>query len=276
MAAIPRELIESELFGHEKGAFTGAHSRSRGRFEQASGGTLFLDEIGDMPVEAQTRLLRVLQSGEYSPIGSAQSLRANVRILAATNQNLLQLVASGRFRDDLYYRLNVIPIDLPPLRERRSDIPLLIHHFLSLGVKEGLPEKHISDQALGALSHYDWPGNVRELSNTVQRLALLTRSHRIEEADVRRLLDSTDAKPEMAAEVEARDPEQRLAGAVQNWVRSPEGLAAIANETLHDAVVRLVEQELIDIALDRTGGNQIKAASILGINRNTLRLKRRG
>ena len=275
MAAIPRELIESDLFGHEKGAFTGAHSRSRGRFEQASGGTLFLDEIGDMPVEAQTRLLRVLQSGEYSPIGSSQVMRANVRILAATNQNLLQLVASGRFRDDLYYRLNVIPIHLPPLRDRRSDIPLLVYHFLAEGVKDGLPDKRVSDQALEALSRHDWLGNVRELSNAVQRLALLTRSHRIEETDVRRLLDARDINDGDEIAVEARDPDQRLIDAVQNWVHSPNGLAAIANETLHEAVVRLVEQELIDIALERTGGNQLKAASILGINRNTLRLKRR-
>ena len=275
MAAIPRELIESDLFGHEKGVFTGAHSRSRGRFEQASGGTLFLDEIGDMPVEAQTRLLRVLQSGEYSPIGSSQVMRANVRILAATNQNLLQLVASGRFRDDLYYRLNVIPIHLPPLRDRRSDIPLLVYHFLAEGVKDGLPDKRVSDQALEALSRHDWLGNVRELSNAVQRLALLTRSHRIEETDVRRLLDARDINDGDEIAVEARDPDQRLIDAVQNWVHSPNGLAAIANETLHEAVARLVEQELIDIALERTGGNQLKAASILGINRNTLRLKRR-
>src|SRR5882762_3482379 len=173
MAAIPRELIESELFGHEKGAFTGANSRNAGRFEQSEGGTLFLDEIGDMPTEAQTRLLRVLQEGEYTAVGGRVPIRANVRIIAATHRDLSQLIRQGQFRDDLFYRLNVAPIRLPPLRERSSDIPPLVRHFAALAAKEGLPVKTIDDLAMQRLQQYRWPGNVRELENLVRRLAAL-------------------------------------------------------------------------------------------------------
>ncbi len=173
MAAIPRELIESELFGHEKGAFTGATARSMGRFEQAKGGTLFLDEIGDMPPEAQTRLLRVLQEGEYTAVGGRAPIRVDVRIIAATHRDLQQLIRQGLFREDLFYRLNVAPIRLPPLRERSSDIPALVRHFVSLAGREGLPIKAIGEAAMERLRRYRWPGNVRELENLVRRLAAL-------------------------------------------------------------------------------------------------------
>ncbi len=173
MAAIPRELIESELFGHERGAFTGATNRHIGRFEQAGGGTLFLDEIGDMPPEAQTRLLRVLQEGEFTTVGGRQPIRANARIVAATHRDLRALIRSGQFREDLFYRLNVVPIRLPPLRERPDDIPVLAQHFLNKAQSEGLPAKTIDPAAMALLSAYRWPGNVRELENLIRRLAAL-------------------------------------------------------------------------------------------------------
>src|SRR6184192_798667 len=173
MAAIPRELIESELFGHEKGAFTGATARNMGRFEQAKGGTLFLDEIGDMPPEAQTRLLRVLQEGEYTAVGGRVPIRANVRIIAATHRDLSQLIRQGQFREDLFYRLNVAPIRLPPLRERSSDIPALVRHFAAIAAREGLPVKILDEAAMERMRRYRWPGNVRELENLVRRLAAL-------------------------------------------------------------------------------------------------------
>src|ERR1700728_2406347 len=163
MAAIPRELIESELFGHEKGSFTGAMARGVGRFEQAQGGTLFLDEIGDMPLEAQTRLLRVLQQGEYPTVGGRTPIRADVRIIAATHRDLRHLIRQGLFREDLFYRLNVVPIRLPPLRERSEDIPALVRHFFALAGEEGLPMKSLDNQAMERLKSYRWPGNVREL-----------------------------------------------------------------------------------------------------------------
>src|ERR671910_724155 len=173
MAAIPRELIESELFGHEKGAFTGATARSVGRFEQAEGGTLFLDEIGDMPMEAQTRLLRVLQQGEYTTVGGRLPIKTNVRIIAATNKDLRISIQQGLFREDLFFRLNVVPLRLPPLRERAEDIPDLVRHFFALAEREGLPQKQIDQAALDRMKRYRWPGNVRELENLARRLAAL-------------------------------------------------------------------------------------------------------
>src|SRR6187401_3191148 len=173
MAAIPRDLIESELFGHERGAFTGANSRASGRFEQAEGGTLFLDEIGDMPMEAQTRLLRVLQQGEYTRVGGRTPIRSDVRIIAATNKDLQQQIDQGLFREDLFYRLNVVPLRLPPLRERLEDIPDLVRHFLGIAEKEGLPPKSFEPTAIERLKRYQWPGNVRELENLVRRLSAI-------------------------------------------------------------------------------------------------------
>src|SRR5579862_7975729 len=173
MAAIPRDLIESELFGHEKGAFTGANTRSVGRFEQAEGGTLFLDEIGDMPMEAQTRLLRVLQQGEYTTVGGRTPIKTDVRIVAATNKELRYAIQQGSFREDLFFRLNVVPLRLPPLRERVEDIPDLVRHFFAQGVADGLPAKHLEPAAVDRLKRYAWPGNIRELENLVRRLAAL-------------------------------------------------------------------------------------------------------
>ena len=174
MAAIPRDLIESELFGHEKGAFTGANARSVGRFEQAEGGTLFLDEIGDMPMEAQTRLLRVLQQGEYTTVGGRTPIKTNVRIVAATNKELRHSIQQGLFREDLFFRLNVVPLRLPPLRERTEDIPDLVRHFFQRGVAEGLRPRSLDPAALDRLKRYPWPGNIRELENLTRRLAALS------------------------------------------------------------------------------------------------------
>jgi two-component system nitrogen regulation response regulator GlnG len=271
MAAIPRELIESELFGHEKGAFTGATQRAAGRFEQAEGGTLFLDEIGDMPPEAQTRLLRVLQEGEYTTVGGRTPIRANVRIVAATHRDLTQLIRQGLFCEDLFYRLNVVPIRLPPLRERAEDIPELVRHFLNQANAEGLPAKTIDSMAMERLKKHRWPGNVRELENLVRRLAALY-SQEVIGIDV------------IEAELIGGTPPSDAMGAVEG-----EGLSASVERHLreyfsqhgdnlpppgvYDRVLREVERPLIGLALEATRGNQIKAAQILGLNRNTLRKK---
>src|SRR5437762_403144 len=211
MAAIPRDLIESELFGHEKGAFTGAQHRSTGRFEQAEGGTLFLDEIGDMPMEAQTRLLRVLQQGEYTTVGGRTPIKTDVRIVAATNKDLRTLINQGLFREDLFYRLNVVPLRLPPLRERSEDIPDLIRHFLAQGVAQGLPPKTIDAEAIERLKRYRWPGNVRELENLVRRVAALYAEDAIGVAVIEAELAAT--APQMAPA--ADQAEESLADAVE-------------------------------------------------------------
>ena len=202
MAAIPRDLIESELFGHEKGAFTGANTRSAGRFEQAEGGTLFLDEIGDMPMEAQTRLLRVLQQGEYTTVGGRTPIKTDVRIIAATNKDLRILIQQGLFREDLFFRLNVVPLRLPPLRERSEDVPDLIRHFFAQAEREGLPPKQIDQAALDRLKRYRWPGNVRELENLARRLAALYPQETITGAVIDAELSQPAAAP--AAEERAR------------------------------------------------------------------------
>src|SRR4051795_5498883 len=199
MAAIPRELIESELFGHEKGAFTGATSRNTGRFEQAEGGTLFLDEIGDMPMEAQTRLLRVLQQGEYTTVGGRVPIKTNVRIVAATNKDLRISIQQGLFREDLFFRLNVVPLRLPPLRERVEDLPDLVRHFFALVEKEGLTRKQIDVEAMDRLKRYRWPGNVRELENLVRRLAALYPQDTITGAIIDAELDSQPLLPPQPA-----------------------------------------------------------------------------
>jgi two-component system nitrogen regulation response regulator GlnG len=265
MAAIPRELIEAELFGHERGAFTGAQARSAGRFEQAAGGTLFLDEIGDMPIEAQTRLLRVLQSGEFTSVGGARPIRADVRIVAATNRDLTRLVASGQFREDLFYRLNVVPVVLPALRERRQDVPLLARHFLDRAAEGGLPRRQLSEAAVAALTRHDWPGNVRELENLMRRLAVLSRDE---------LIGAADVAAELGAPAEPGPPAD---AGIEQAVRAR--LARIEREephrlddgTLYDRLIAEVERPLIEAVLARHGGNQLRAARALGINRNTLR-----
>lgn len=271
MAAIPRELIESELFGHEKGAFTGATNRSFGRFEQAQGGTLFLDEIGDMPLEAQTRLLRVLQEGEYTTVGGRTAIKTDVRIIAATHRDLRTLIRQGTFREDLFYRLNVVPIRLPPLRERAEDIPALVRHFLAHSALQGLPAKTIDPGAMERLKRHRWPGNVRELENLVRRLAALYSQEVIGiEVIEAELADSSPAPPPVED-----PPSEGLAAAVERHLRAyfaahTDGMPA---NGLYDRVLREVERPLITLSLSATRGNQIRAAELLGLNRNTLRKK---
>ncbi len=268
MAAIPKELIESELFGHEKGAFTGAVQRSAGRFEQAEGGTLFLDEIGDMPADAQTRLLRVLQEGEYTTVGGRTPIKADVRIVAATHRDLKQLIRQGLFREDLYFRLNVVPIRLPPLRERSEDIPELVSSFLAAAAEEGLPWKVIDTAAMERLKSQHWPGNVRELKNLIQRLAALYSQEVISLEDIEKeLADTTSASPEDEEKGLAQTVEQRLS----TYFSAHDG--GLPAPGLYQRVLREVERPLIMLTLRATRGNQIKAAEILGLNRNTLRKK---
>ena len=269
MAAIPRDLIESELFGHEKGAFTGATDRARGRFEQAAGGTLFLDEIGDMPPEAQTRLLRVLQDGEYTSVGGRTPIKADVRIVAATHQDLRELIGEGRFREDPFYRLNVVPIRLPPLRERVEDIPDLARAFLRRAEAEGLPRKAITAKAIDLLRGQSWPGNVRELENLMRRLAALCADDTIDAAMVEQELA---ARPSSAAEV-ARDGGATLSTAVESHLRRYFALHgdALPPPGLYERILREIELPLIALTLSATRGNQLKAADLLGLNRNTLR-----
>ena len=271
MAAIPRELIESELFGHEKGAFTGATARSTGRFEQAQGGTLFLDEIGDMPLEAQTRLLRVLQEGEYTTVGGRMPIKTDVRIIAATHRDLRSLIRQGSFREDLFYRLNVVPIRLPPLRERVEDIPDLARHFLAQAAAQGLPVKSMDALAVDRLKRYRWPGNVRELENLVRRLAALY-SQQVIGVDVieSEIADILPAAPQIE---EPRS--DGLSVAVERHLKDyfaahKDGMPA---NGLYDRVLREVERPLISLSLSVTRGNQIRAAELLGLNRNTLRKK---
>jgi two-component system, NtrC family, nitrogen regulation response regulator GlnG len=271
MAAIPRELIESELFGHEKGAFTGATSRTVGRFEQAQGGTLFLDEIGDMPMEAQTRLLRVLQEGEFTAVGGRTPIRADVRIIAATHRDLGQLIRQGLFREDLFYRINVAPIRLPPLRERTADIPALVRHFGAQAMREGLPPKRLDETAMERLRAHRWPGNVRELENLVRRLAALYPQEVIGVGVIETELGTA---PAFADPAEMPGGEG-LAGAVERHIKDyflahKGGMPAAG---LYDRVLREVERPLIVLTLGATRGNQIKAAHLLGLNRNTLRKK---
>jgi two-component system nitrogen regulation response regulator GlnG len=273
MAAIPRDLIESELFGHEKGAFTGATARSIGRFEQAQGGSLFLDEIGDMPMDAQTRLLRVLQEGEYTPVGGRTRIRADVRIIAATHRDLRVLIRQGLFREDLFYRLNVVPIRLPALRERIDDVPLLVQHFTRQAAESGLPTKSFTREAMERLARHRWPGNIRELENVVRRILALHPEDTVDAGAVAMTLDDYDppGAPDHRSEAEA----ESLAGAVERQLRSyfaahGDGLPAAG---LYDRVLREIERPLITLTLAATAGNQLRAADLLGLNRNTLRKK---
>ena len=275
MAAIPRELIESELFGHERGAFTGATNRSQGRFEQANGGTLFLDEIGDMPHEAQTRLLRVLQEGEFTSVGGRSPIKANVRIVAATHRDLRLAIRQGTFREDLFYRLNVVPIRLPPLRERVEDIPPLARHFLDRARADGLPAKSLDAGALDRLRAHRWPGNVRELENLMRRLAALYPQETITAEVIETELADIAPDLEAGAPAAAVSGTEKLADAVERHIR--QFLAAhedgLAPAGIYDLVLAEVERPLIQMTLAATRGNQIKAAAMLGLNRNTLRKK---
>jgi two-component system nitrogen regulation response regulator GlnG len=271
MAAIPRDLIESELFGHEKGAFTGADRAMPGKFEQARGGTLFLDEVGDMPLDAQTRLLRVLQEGEYTRVGGREVQAANARIVAATHQDLRALINEGRFREDLFYRLNVVPIRLPPLRERLDDVPDLVRAFLRKAESEGLPRKSITREALDILRKQEWSGNVRELENLVRRLSVLCPDDQITAAVV---TQEISARPSSGGGAQQTQP-QRLSQAIEMHLRRYFDLHgdSLPPDGLYDRILKEMELPLIALSLAATRGNQVRTAELLGINRNTLRKK---
>jgi two-component system nitrogen regulation response regulator GlnG len=263
-AAIPGTLLESELFGHERGAFTDAKERKLGKLELAHGGTLFLDEIGDMPADLQTKLLRALQERTIERVGGTESIRIDVRVLAATNRDLEAMMREGRFREDLFYRLNVVTVNLPPLRERRRDIPLLVEHFLSKYATE-LGERGVAPEALDRLVGHDWPGNVRELENVVQRAMVMATTGVI-------LPEHLPIGPVSAAASVAVDAtlEEIIERKLLECVR---GLRDHTSANLYDLVMGLVEKPLLRAVLHETGGNQVRAAQILGINRNTLRKK---
>jgi two-component system nitrogen regulation response regulator GlnG len=260
-AAMPKDLLESELFGHERGAFTGAQAQRRGRFEQADGGTLFLDEIGDMPADLQTRLLRVLQDGTFYRVGGHQQIKANVRVIAATHQNLEQRVREGSFREDLYHRLNVIRIRLPALRERREDIPLLSRHFLKKSATQlGVEPKRLSEEALDFLSRLELPGNVRQLENICHWLTVMAPGQVVGVAD-------------LPAELR----EQTAPAASSDWLASlgqeVQQRLARGETGVLDTLGREFERALILKALERTGGRRIEAAALLGMGRNTITRK---
>ncbi|MBV7260281.1 nitrogen regulation protein NR(I) [Erythrobacter crassostreae] len=262
-AAIPADLIESELFGHEKGAFTGAIAQAIGKFEQANGGTLFLDEIGDMPAEAQTRLLRALQSGRIRRVGGRQEIGIDVRIVAATNKDLVPMIAAGTFREDLYYRLNVVPIHLPPLRERREDIGVLSQHFLAQAADDGLPRRTLAQDAMHALETRNWRGNVRELRNVIYRLSLMARDDLIDAGNLQDILGNEALAPGG----NQQDRDGGIGQALNQWLHEQSPAAG----TVYSQALAAFEKPLIEHALSETNGNQLRAAKLLGINRNTLR-----
>jgi two-component system nitrogen regulation response regulator GlnG len=259
-AAIPADLIESELFGHEKGAFTGAVARHIGKFEQAAGGTLFLDEIGDMPMQAQTRLLRALQSGSIRRVGGRDEVRIDARIIAATNRALEPMIAAGQFREDLYYRINVVPIHLPALRERPDDIEALARHFLQQAATEGLPRRQLTAEGAALLARQPWRGNVRELKNFIYRLALLAREDTLDVATIAPLLEQM-SKPGDDGDGGGLDE------AVRRWLEEARPVPG----SIYDEALAAFERPLFEHLLKQTGGNQLRTAQILGINRNTLR-----
>jgi two-component system nitrogen regulation response regulator GlnG len=263
-AAMPKDLLESELFGHERGAFTGAQALRRGRFEQAEGGTLFLDEIGDMPAELQTRLLRVLSDGTFYRVGGHQQLKANVRVIAATHQDLENRVREGAFREDLYHRLNVIRVRIPSLRERREDIPLLARHFLARSAKElGVEPKRLSDEVLAHIGRMDFPGNVRQLENLCHWLTVMAPGQAIGIADL-----PAEFRGEPAAA--GRAPSSDWVAALEQEV---ERRLARGETGVLDQLSRQFERSLIAKALARTGGRRIEAANLLGMGRNTITRK---
>ena len=263
MAAIPKDLMESELFGHEKGAFTGAQTRRAGRFEQANGGTLFLDEIGDMPAELQTRLLRVLADGEFYPVGAHLAVKVDVRIIAATHQNLEVLVNQGRFREDLFHRLNVIRIHIPALRERKQDIPLLLRHFLQQAAAElGVENKSLKPDAEAYLSTLEWPGNVRQLENSCRWLTVMASSREIQLYDLPpELMSAPVEKDNMGADWEAL---------LRTWIDQQ---LLIKEPEVAKQVIPMVETILIKAALNFTHGRRHEASILLGYGRNTLTRK---
>ncbi|MBC7625488.1 MAG: nitrogen regulation protein NR(I), partial [Aeromicrobium sp.] len=263
--AIPKDLLESELFGHERGAFTGAATMRRGRFEQADGGTLFLDEIGDMPPELQTRLLRVLSDGQFYRVGGHTPITANVRVIAATHQDLDQRVKEGLFREDLYHRLNVIRLRLPSLRERREDIPLLLKHFLAKSARElNVDAKRLSDSALAFLSQQEFPGNVRQLENLCHWITVMAPAQTVEVAD-------------LPADMRGSTSEKAATPVDSNWRRALEREVTASlgrgEKEIFGGLNRSFEAALISKALEHTGGRRIEAATLLGIGRNTLTRK---
>ncbi|RZJ11662.1 MAG: nitrogen regulation protein NR(I) [Rubrivivax sp.] len=288
-AAIPKDLLESELFGHERGAFTGAQASRRGRFEQADGGTLFLDEIGDMPFELQTRLLRVLSDGQFYRVGGHSPMRSNVRVIAATHQNLEERVRQGVFREDLFHRLNVIRLRLPPLRERKEDVPSLARHFLQRSATElGVEAKRLSDAALTVLTNFEFPGNVRQLENICHWLSVMAPSQTVEPKDLPDELQPgyVAAPPTVHTLVQpsAAAPVATSAAAVPASTSSGDGwLADMASDArarlaagevdVWDALTKRFEAQLILTALDITRGRRIEAAQKLGIGRNTITRK---
>jgi two-component system nitrogen regulation response regulator GlnG len=261
-SAIPDDLLESEMFGHERGAFTGATERRIGKFEQAAGGSLFLDEIGDLPLALQAKLLRVLQEREFTRVGGHALVPTDCRIIAATNKQLEKEVGAGRFREDLYFRLKVVVLDVPPLRDRREDVALLVEFFIDRINRHYKFDVHgVSPDALALLTARAWPGNVRELENVLVRSSALAPN---------RVLTATDLQSDAASAEPADDRplDEAVGTKVRQYIRS---FGDVLPRDLHMRVIELVEKPLIEAVLDRTGGNQLRAAEVLGINRNTLR-----
>jgi two-component system nitrogen regulation response regulator GlnG len=269
MAAIPNDLIESELFGHEKGSFTGAHQKSDGKFKLAEKGTLFLDEIGDMPIDAQTRLLRVLQEGEFTPIGGKEKIQADTRIIAATHKNLSNLIEKGEFREDLFYRLNVVPISIPPLRERKEDIPELVNHFLDKAKDQQLEPKKFTTESFQILEKYQWPGNVRELENFILKLcALYTDDNIMNEDLAEEILNLQKLDQQML------DADNQFSKILENYLsRNINKINKEYQGDVYNYFVTELEKVLLLEVLKNKNGNQLKAAELLGLNRNTLRKK---
>lgn len=264
-AAVPETLFESELFGHERGAFTGAERTHIGKFERCRDGTLFFDEIGDMPLSTQGKVLRVLQYGEFERLGGKENIKADVRIIAATNKNLEKEVEQGRFREDLYWRLKVISIDLPPLRERPQDLPLLVEYFVARFSEEyQTPIRHVAEAAMAQLKSHSWPGNVRQLENCIRRAVLLSQSDVILEEHLRLECDEQ-------AGAQAASREQLMASIDRKLAELIPDLLQMAGERTHANVIDLVERALISKVLKQCGYNQVKAARVLGTSRNTLR-----
>ena len=269
MAAIPNDLIESELFGHEKGSFTGAHQKSDGKFKLAEKGTLFLDEIGDMPIDAQTRLLRVLQEGEFTPIGGKEKIQADTRIIAATHKNLSNLIEKGEFREDLFYRLNVVPISIPPLRERKEDIPELVNHFLDKAKDLQLEPKKFTNESFQILEKYQWPGNVRELENFILKLCALYTDENIMNEDLaEEILNLQKLDQQML------DTDNQFSKILENYLsRNINKINKEYQGDVYNYFVTELEKVLLLEVLKNKNGNQLKAAELLGLNRNTLRKK---
>jgi nitrogen regulation protein NR(I) len=271
-AAIPENLLESELFGHEKGAFTGATSQRVGKFEQCNRGTIFLDEIGDMSLSTQTKILRVLQSGTFERVGGNQMVKVDVRVIAATNKPLEQAVTNREFREDLFYRLNVVRIQIPPLRERRDDVPLLINYFLKK-IAQDLREtpKSISPDVIAAMVRYHWPGNVRELENVVRRATVVAKGDVILPADLPREISASPAPPAPAPELAPLAPSAPAPAVPSDLASLVQQLFEWARQDRSLKIIPAVERELVIRALAETGGNQVQAARLLGITRATLR-----